>query len=1358
MMYWLALAAAALLLRGVAAQVMYNVIDIGNYTDWVNCHNLDIPTCAYTKTTVLQQITNCHNTGNYATMNFNNDVLCQCCYTAPTVPPIPTTSVVLNSTTVQQAIDCTGYTSDQCSQLMAQSYTKALLCENEGAQVILSTIYWTVDCYFNITKDAKQTFFGSVIATSFGSLYTAPPDFNSPVIPIITPYLVPILAQTVAYWLDLLPLTNAVPTLVPFGSTVGYITSVQNGCGDIGGTAGPCSFQGTCNVGYSSSYCICNPGYSGIHCEHVTYEQPACDCGVTWTYTSLSAIQRVSGYTLEFADAAHPGFFPVFHFDQAKYECYNLATCDGFVWSTTATGFTVALIGYQKCMNNNTAIFTDYPGFSRSPNCNLALGDTVDMKQVFVNLGINTAQGAFMISRTSGYDCSDYVTTAIDGHTAVSVRGTFFDAGWYYFSNPERRHEIDMYSCAPQDIITRYSSNGDFQYCSTGYWDDFTCPNAPWSCQISGFANDGKYDMTVIDAVAQKPLYFSIMYYQNGTNTKHLNVWVKNAWKHWSEIGHKQRYGPNGNCHLAPTLYDPTVLCSAPTDGCWYFTSGGAPCGAPYNGYCAKDIGATVGYCSCNAFGPEFGAIQGNTRFYGIACQSDAYYTSVTQQFGVPLICSGVGHVLGQPSSPPYQVATPSWYLPAPEALYVQVPNSIAACNCDGSGYGGQFCQTNQCGTCGSSSAQGICNSVTINNITIWKCRCQGAYIGKNCQIFASNLIYPPNDINGKLCSGAGQALCYHVNSDQTTTFDVDCIIYQNYKCVCNDGYYGQYCEQQTCAPNVLTPGHGVCNTNDGSAGSCYPPYSGSAYVDSVTGTHYGACWQDNCALWGGQVTGIGWNSTCSCPYGTITYVDSGGKTSCRPNCDFYQGVRCGPDYNFASCVNDAELPAPGGGCAGYAATGYNCIYSATLNKIRTARCSCTGQYPLQRSPSNTTQYVCLKRCKNGGTYSALGDSCQCAGTGFEGLNCDNTMCHNNGTYNSLTGTCSCSPPWGGDYCDQSLCGDVYGYYANGTGIPYSVAFPSLAVKGSTFYGPNGWQCKCNMPFTGMNSTQPVDCQNPIGVCGAKGRINPAAQNAGYIPSYNWCQCNVLYYTNQTKFSPTSSQSLWSWCDISECLNGGTDDPVNRAICSCPVPYYAQRIGTNPQPFCTLHTCGVHGKPYSGVGCVCDVSATGVAFYGKNCTTNPCRNGGTWNVNGDCICGLGWQGIACEVAIPCVQGFFNASNMCQCLSGWAGPYCDVSKALVIPTPAPTTMVPTIPPFTIRPPGPSPAPGPTPTPAPTPPPTSSPTPLSIPIYGSTSQFSTVAIAMTAVSGVAVIGLLFAYRNSIYAGYQLLIPTE
>src|ERR1700738_3474269 len=168
MMICFALAALLLLaaLPLAAAQVQYTTVDVGNYTNWVNCLNMDIATCAYTKTTLLQSINDCHTNGQVATINFNNDLVCQCCYTATTVPPIPASSHIVNSTTVQQSIDCTGYTSDQCNQLQSQAYSQSLLCENEGAEVLLSTVYWTVDCFFNVTKDAKQTFYGSVIATS----------------------------------------------------------------------------------------------------------------------------------------------------------------------------------------------------------------------------------------------------------------------------------------------------------------------------------------------------------------------------------------------------------------------------------------------------------------------------------------------------------------------------------------------------------------------------------------------------------------------------------------------------------------------------------------------------------------------------------------------------------------------------------------------------------------------------------------------------------------------------------------------------------------------------------------------------------------------------------------------------------------------------------------------------------------------------------------------------------------------------------------------------------------------------------------------------------------------------------------
>lgn len=1296
-------------LHAVNAQQTY--VSSYNFSAFVNCANTGTAGCSYAKQTVQNSILACNSNNLLATIDNNNGVNCVCCLPSSAPPPPTVNALAVNSSNVTSLVNCNGFSSGQCQQLQAQALSQTIVCENQLAlAAYLSTIYNNVTCYWGGNKDPKQTFFGTIFSTTGTALQ---PILNQPGEALAGQYVSPFLNQTIGYWFPYLASTNAVPNQVPFGYTGRYFyNTIQNGCGPMSGSAGPCSFHGVCNVGYSQSYCICQPGWTGQHCDVPVVDDSeglSCDCGVQWSpLNSALLVSTIAGYTLEWASLTRPGYFPVSTIAQAQYECYSIASCDLFVYYPTSAGYQVALLGYKVCTSGT---YSWHPEFTASVNCNPLTRQSVLMSQVLNNLGLQNAQGAYTISRSTGYNCPATITNSnVDG-TAMNVRGTFLDIAWYYFSDPARRAEIDEYACGSQmpPIISASGfktwlqtgssniSSPGFQYCSIGYFNNPLCDNSVfYPCVPIGILNDGKTDLTrVVDTLTGTVYSQELMKYTtyNTTSATYLtyaNTWVLNAWSHWIHVGHKKRYSPNAQCILYPTLWDPATMCSQPTSGCWYSPDGGVPCNAPLGGFCSKQVGAASGSCDCNAYDSSFGQLTGQQRFFGAACQWDGYVVGTNTQYNVPVICDGHGFVEETHGFQPFQVVTPSWYLPAPNQAHVSVDIGAAQCDCDGSGYGGTYCNVNPCGTCGSSSAQGLCNYVTLNNVTFPKCQCFQPYIGQYCQITATSLMYPPGNINAQLCSGAGLAVCVAFPGG-VATYDPNCIAATTPICLCNQGYYGTYCQNQNCTSTTLVTGHGVCLPN-GQSGGCYPPYTGSQYTDPVSGTLVGACATDNCAAWGGSVSGSGANATCICPYGSRTWTDSQGKVSCAPECDKYLNVTCGPDDPTASCIYTFDIAGQNAGyCNQFAGTSTKCVYSQSLGLVRTAKCGCTdnaglgviGQYPTLPSPSNSSQYVCLKRCKNNSTYVFVGDTCHCTDPAFTSTaplnDCGTPYCYHNGTYNSGTGVCTCAPPWTGLRCQTSLCGDIFDTAVDGS-YTYNTTLPSM---GTTFYGANGWQCACNKPFGGYNNTQPTDCINPSGACGAHGLVDQTYAGGHYTSALGWCDCSVLYTTNQTKFLTNASASLWSWCDVPKCQNGGSANILNNQLCDCQVPWYSILVaGQTFSPYCTLNTCGVHGRPVSGVGCICDVSLNGIAWSNSNCTKSPCLNGGTWNSTIGCNCARGWEGAVCDIKIPCVQGTYNSTNQCACNSGWTGLYCDQLSSL-IPTPTPTPT-PTTPPFTRKP--------------------------------------------------------------------------
>jgi hypothetical protein len=104
------------------------------------------------------------------------------------------------------------------------------------------------------------------------------------------------------------------------------------------------------------------------------------------------------------------------------------------------------------------------------------------------------------------------------------------------------------------------------QYCTLGYYNDPKNNNK--ATEIPDTALNTGHE------TPSRELATSWMYYTNGTAYGQLirvwNVWFANAYKHWIEVGHKQRMPPNSNCHLYPTIYDSNTQCKQPTKGCWY--------------------------------------------------------------------------------------------------------------------------------------------------------------------------------------------------------------------------------------------------------------------------------------------------------------------------------------------------------------------------------------------------------------------------------------------------------------------------------------------------------------------------------------------------------------------------------------------------------------------------------------------------------------------------------------------------------------------------------------------------------------------------------------------------------------------
>lgn len=437
-----------------------------------------------------------------------------------------------------------------------------------------------------------------------------------------------------------------------------------------------------------------------------------------------------------------------------------------------------------------------------------------------------------------------------------------------------------------------------------------------------------------------------------------------------------------------------------------------------------------------------------------------------------------------------------------------------------------------------------------------YKCVCQRGAIGQFCEIDASACLF--NDLK---CSSAG--ICRPPDRFNSKPY-----------CECQEGFSGEFCQDSLCPPDVMVPGRGICLNR--ALQRCFAPFSGSR------------CQNNDCGRYNGTVVVDSDNIPAGCSCYKPNFDNTRNNVvvaTCWPQCPVLDGSLCGAFH---------QQP-------------HVCAQTQGLDELRAAECQCAQGYIRVPHPTRTNVFVCEKYCRNGEVevdWNPLTPSpCECSdATGFDTFNnsprCDNPICANQGTFLVTTQQCDCLRPWTSfDRCRSHSCG------SRGAPVPWL----NVTEASSPF------KCECRAPYAPQFRQNPFDCSGTV--CGVNGQLNPFYTAA--LSKHLWCTCSGKYKSDCT--NPAGCQ----YCSITTCLNNGFSSPSAKSLCICPFPFV-----NGPKGICESTICNLETTASSASGlCNCKPG-----FLGQQCETALCRNGGRFDIDsGICLCSSGFFGTTCDV-------------------------------------------------------------------------------------------------------------------------------
>ncbi|XP_052094473.1 protein crumbs-like isoform X1 [Mytilus californianus] len=475
-------------------------------------------------------------------------------------------------------------------------------------------------------------------------------------------------------------------------------------------------------------------------------------------------------------------------------------------------------------------------------------------------------------------------------------------------------------------------------------------------------------------------------------------------------------------------------------------------------------------------------------------------------------------------------------------------------CNCTGSGYYGDWCQTNvddcEVGICYDNYNQGKC----VDKINDFYCKCRAGYTGTSCSTEEAGC--DPSCQNNGSC--------------------------QQNKCQCGTSFVGQSCEVSataTCS-DIPCKSSGQCRDLTGSTPSfnctCPSGYSGYLCEKSIDYCEDLPC--EN----GGNCTSMNNDYQCVCPPGYSGKNCTVDTDNCIPgtcqnggtcidmvndyicNCtDSWQGKHCQDDVDECEsqpCQRGKCKNIPGSFTCDCYETGYTDKYcNVDLNECELSPCQNAGK---------CTNYE--------GDYN-----CSCT-LGYEGKNCSNpncalVTCENGGSCGIANNQwkCSCQQYYFGQLCESK------GKCADNPCNQNNTAYCYQEDKENGFYN-----CTCNRGWQGTH------CDVDIDEC-LQGICQHSSTCSNSLGDY-YCACTPGYIDKNCSTDINE-------CNSQPCKNGGNcSDQVNDFYCDCNNTGYINKTCEDDIDECASETCVNSVRCDNSPG---DFSCTCIPGYeGKRCS------------------------------------------------------------------------------------------------------------------------------------------------------------
>ena len=566
----------------------------------------------------------------------------------------------------------------------------------------------------------------------------------------------------------------------------------------------------------------------------------------------------------------------------------------------------------------------------------------------------------------------------------------------------------------------------------------------------------------------------------------------------------------------------------------------------------------------------------------------------------------------------------------------------------------------------------GYCNTLTR------ECECRADtvddFVGANCEVHTRGCSAAANTVP---CNGHGE--CKSTGNTAT------------HRCICDKGYNGTFCEQQTICSEAQCPlERGVCVEDASVAAN---------HTCQCFRNYYGAqCQLDGCELTGGVAVTP---NVCQCPANSTQYpgpndaLPFAAFRGCRKLCGTQShpaldlATECGslrtvngvPTFTMCGNGTNASLIA-----ANDAGASPSCSCGSVGLNVATGQTNATYIVSNHSSAGEVCEPRCL-HCVETPTGACNASDCPQYPDGlcqYTGPRCSERICHSN-HYAFFNGTaCACNPEWAfadnDTFCSHDLC------VASGGALP-----------SPTHAGSHG--CICPYPLQVDTNPDSTTYRLCVDACGPFGTANLTTQEcvcmsdlvSGPYCEHVACDTSKGYVTtvqNSTLENATLSTSNESFsapvcvcrftqftgpaCNESACVHG-TPNEVPTDGCAC--------AGIWTGALCTEHTC-VHGQPTSNATtavCACEPGWGGALcdfnLCGKNSPLPPEPCGAPQqpdcvflSLDYNCACGdiatFNAGSGHCEPPLFCGEHGHLALDTvrqqpyCNCHFPWSGLYCD----------------------------------------------------------------------------------------------------